>query len=112
MAKGLFSSFYSDRGSHYWVTPQAGGKVDKQIQTQFGRAMVHLGIEMIPAYSPEPRGRSERIFRTLQDRLIKELALAGITTMAVANAFLTTYWPQLTPPLRWIRPSQVAPLCR
>jgi hypothetical protein len=93
-AKGLFSSFYSDRGSHYWVTPKAGEGVDKRMPTQFGRAMAHLGIEMIPAYSPEARGRGERIFRTLQDRLIKELALAGITTMAAANAFLATYWPR------------------
>lgn len=93
-AKGLFSSFYSDRGSHYWVTPNAGGKVDKQMPTQFGRAMTHLGIGMIAAYSPEARGRSERLFRTLQDRLTKELALAGITEMAAANEFLRTYWPQ------------------
>lgn len=54
-ARGLFSSFYSDRGSHYWYTPEAGGKVDKHRLTQFGRAMKHLNIEMIPAYSPEAR---------------------------------------------------------
>jgi len=86
--KGLFSSFYSDRGSHYWHTPEAGGKVDKHNPTQFGRAMAQLGIQMIPAYSPEARGRSERMFRTLQDRLVKELALAGIDTMEAANDFL------------------------
>ena len=91
---GLFSSFYSDRGSHYWVTPDAGGKVDRSQLTQFGRAMKQLGIEMIAAYSPQARGRSERPFRTLQDRLVKELAEAGITDMASANAFLTTYWPK------------------
>lgn len=85
---GLFSSFYSDRGSHYWNTPQAGGKVDKINLTQFGRALKHLGIEMIPAYSPESRGRSERAFRTHQERLPKELALAGITDMAAANRYL------------------------
>lgn len=92
--QGLFSSFYSDRGSHYWFTPKAGGKVDRSQLTQFGRALKQLGIEMIAAYSPQARGRSERPFRTLQDRLVKELAEAGITDMAAANAFLTTYWPK------------------
>lgn len=87
-AKGLFSSFYSDRGSHYWHTPEAGGKVDKANPTQFGRAMQELGIGMIAAYSPEARGRSERMFGTLQGRLPNELALHKITDMAVANRFL------------------------
>ena len=87
-AKGLFSSFYSDRGSHYWHTPEAGGKVDKSNPTQFGRAMRQLGIDMIAAYSPEARGRSERAFATHQGRLPKELALAGITDMAAANRYL------------------------
>jgi len=81
-------SIYTDRGSHYWLTPEAGGKVDKTTPTQFGRAMRQLGIEMIPAYSPEARGRSERMFQTHQDRLVKELAAAGITTMAEANHYL------------------------
>ncbi len=91
--RGLFSSFYSDRGSHYWVTVKAGEKVDKRRLTQFGRAMNHLGIQMIAAYSPQARGRSERLFRTLQDRLPKELALAEITDMEQANAFLKrSYW--------------------
>ena len=85
---GLFSSFYSDRGSHYWYTPEAGGKVDKTRLTQFGRAMHQLGIEMIPAYSPEARGRSERAFRTHQERLVKELSLAGISDMGSANRYL------------------------
>jgi len=85
---GIFSSFYSDRGSHYWYTPEAGGKVDKDNLTQFGRAMQQLGIEMIAAYSPEARGRSERMFQTLQGRLPNELALAGITDMSDANRFL------------------------
>ena len=85
---GLFSSFYSDRGSHYWHTPVAGGKVDKANLTQFGRALNHLGIQMIAAYSPQARGRSERMFKTLQERLPKELALHGITDMATANRFL------------------------
>ncbi len=92
--KGLFSSFYSDRGSHYWLTPEAGGKVDKVNLTQFGRALKQLDIEMIAAYSPQARGRSERMFRTHQERLPRELALAGITDMAAANGYLVkTYLP-------------------
>ena len=86
--QGLFSAFYSDRGSHYWITPEAGGKVDKHNLTQFGRAMKQLGIDMIAAYSPEARGRSERAFATHQGRLPKELALAGITDMAAANRYV------------------------
>lgn len=86
--RGLFSSFYSDRGSHYWHTPAAGGKVDKKNLTHFGRAMKRLGIEMIAAYSPQARGRSERMFRTHQERLVRELALAGITEMEEANRYL------------------------
>ena len=85
---GLFASFYSDRGSHYWHTPEAGGKVDKHNLTQFGMALQRLGIEMIAAYSPEARGRSERMFRTHQERLPRELLLAGITDMAEANRYL------------------------
>jgi len=85
---GLFSSFYSDRGSHYWFTPEAGGKVDKGQPTQFGRAMQALGISMIAAYSPQARGRSERAFRTHQGRLPKELAARGISSMAEANRYL------------------------
>jgi len=87
-AKGLFCSLYADRGSHYWHTPEAGGKVDKDNPTQVGRALEQLGIELIPAYSPEARGRSERMFGTLQGRLPQELRLAGITSMAAANRFL------------------------
>jgi transposase len=94
-SKGLFSSFYSDRGSHYWHTPKEGGPVDKTRLTQFGRAMSQLGIDMIPSYSPQARGRSERLFGTLQGRLSQELALAGITEMAAANRFLKEYfWPR------------------
>ncbi len=85
---GIFSSFYSDRGSHYWHTPKAGGKVDKDNPTQFGRALKQLGIQMIAAYSPEARGRSERMFRTWQDRLPKELALEGITDMTQTNQYI------------------------
>jgi transposase len=87
--KGLFSSLYTDRGSHYWFTPKEGGKVSKTQLTQFGRAMKHLGIQMIAAYSPEARGRSERAFGTHQDRLVKELALHGITQRDAANRYLT-----------------------
>lgn len=88
-AKGLFSSFYTDRGSHYFFTPEAGGKVSKDVVTQVGRALAQLGIKQIAAYSPEARGRSERMFRTLQGRLPKDFALAGIADdIAVANRFL------------------------
>src|SRR3990170_2166252 len=104
-AKGLFSSLYTDRGSHYWRTPEAGGKVDKENPTQFGRAMKQLGIEMIPAYSPEARGRSERMFGTHQNRLTKELALYGIIDIEAANRYIAQdYLPAfneefLQPPL-------------
>jgi len=90
--KGLFCSFYSDRGSHYWHTPEAGGKVDKNNPTQFGRAMGQVGIEMIAAYSPEARGRSERMFGTLQGRLPQELAKANINTMDAANIYLQEHF--------------------
>lgn len=85
---GLFMELYTDRGSHYFHTPEAGGKVSKSQLTQVGRALRQLGIGHIPAYSPEARGRCERAFRTLQDRLPKELALANITTVEAANRFL------------------------
>ena len=86
--KGLFCSLYSDRGSHFFVTPKAGEKVDKHRLTQVGRAMKELGVQMIPAYSPQARGRSERNFGTWQGRLPQELRLAGITTAEGANDFL------------------------
>jgi transposase len=86
--QGMPCSLYVDRGSHYFFTPKAGEKVDKGRLTQVGRAMRQLGIEMIPAYSPEARGRSERMFGTLQKRLPQELRLQGITDMAQANRFL------------------------
>jgi hypothetical protein len=87
--KGLPSALYTDRGSHYWIPPEAGGKVEKKNLTPFGRAMRHLEIEMIPAYSPEARGRSERALRIHQERLPKELALAGITTKEAASRYLS-----------------------
>ena len=86
--KGLPASLYTDRGSHYFLTPKAGEAVDKERLTQVGRALERLGIEHIAAYSPEARGRSERMFGTLQDRLPKELKLAGITDIAAANRFI------------------------
>ena len=87
-SKGLFCALYSDRGSHFFVTPKAGEKVDKNRLTQVGRAMKELGVQMIPAYSPQARGRSERNFGTWQGRLPQELRLAGITTQEEANVFL------------------------
>ena len=86
--KGLPASLYSDRGSHYFFTPKAGEAVDKDRLTQVGRALKQLGIEHIPAYSPQARGRSERMFGTLQERLPKELWLAGIRSVAAANRFI------------------------
>jgi transposase len=92
---GLFCSFYTDRGSHYFLTPEAGGKVSRTALTQVGRALAQLGIEHIAAYSPQARGRSERAFGTLQDRLPKELALAGITTVQAANRWIAeVYIPE------------------
>jgi transposase len=92
---GLPCALYTDRASHYFHTPKAGAKVARDQLTQVGRALAQLGIEHIPAYSPEARGRSERAFGTLQDRLPKELALAGITTLAAANRFLReVYLPE------------------
>ena len=92
---GLFCALYTDRGSHYFYTPEAGGKVDKTKLTQVGRALQQLGIEHIAAYSPQARGRSERMFETLQNRLPQELRVAGITSMEEANRFLKeVYWPR------------------
>lgn len=91
---GLFCALYADRATHYWHTPVAGGKVDKNNPTQVKRALDQLGIELIPAYSPEARGRSERMFRTLQDRLPKEMRLAGIKSIEEADRWLReTYIP-------------------
>jgi transposase len=87
-ARGLPSSLYTDRGSHYFLTPKAGEAVDKEQLTQVGRALAHLGIEHIPAYSAQARGRSERMFGTLQGRLPQELALAGINDIEEANRYI------------------------
>ena len=86
--KGVFCALYSDRGSHFWLTPKVGGKVDPHRLTQVGRALRELGIQMIPAYSPQARGRSERNFGTWQGRLPQELRLAGIGSVEAANRFL------------------------
>jgi len=86
--RGVFCSLYSDRASHFFVTPKAGGKVDESQVTQFGRALKELGIKMIPAYSPQARGRMERSYRTWQGRLPQELRLRKITTVEEANRFL------------------------
>src|SRR5947209_8356049 len=90
--KGVFCALYSDRGSHFWLTPKVGGKVDCHRLTQVGRALRELDIQMIPAYSPQARGRSERNFGTWQGRLPQELRLQGITTLEAANAFLREHY--------------------
>src|SRR6266404_1777987 len=90
--KGLFCALYSDRGSHFWLTPKVGGKVDPQRLTQVGRALRELGIQMIPAYSPQARGRSERNFGTWQGRLPQELRLQGINNVEKANEFLRDHY--------------------
>ena len=106
-AHGLPSSFYTDRGSHYFFTPKAGEAVDKDRLTQVGRAIERLGIEHIPAYSPQARGRSERMFGTLQDRLPKELKLAGIKEVEAANRFIReVYLPAHN--ARFARPAAIA----
>src|SRR5215472_10774039 len=86
--QGIFCSLYSDRASHFFVTPKAGDKVDESQVTQFGRALRELGIRMIPAYSPQARGRMERSYRTWQGRLPQELRIRRITTVEAANRFL------------------------
>ena len=94
-AHGLFGSFYTDRGSHYFHTPEAGGKVDKKHLSQVGRALKQLGIRHIPSYTPQGRGRMERVFKTLQQRLPPLSRQAGILTMEAGNIWLrATYVPE------------------
>src|SRR6185436_3570376 len=94
-AHGLPMALYTDRAKWAFHTPAAKGPVDKTRLTQVGRALARLGVEHIPAYSPQARGRSERLNRTFQDRLVNELRVAGITTLAAANAYLTdTFLPR------------------
>src|SRR6201997_4266995 len=90
--KGVFCALYSDRGSHFWLTPKAGGKIDPHRLTQVGRALRELGVQMIPAYSPQARGRSERNFSTWQGRLPQELRLRGIGSLEAANRFLREHY--------------------
>jgi len=89
---GLFCELYTDRGSHYFYTPKAGEPVSRRVPTQVGRALAQLGIGHIAAYSPEARGRSGRAFRTLQDRLPKEMRLAKVTTIETANVWLSEHY--------------------
>jgi hypothetical protein len=91
-SKGVFCALYSDRGSHFWHTPKAGGKIDPHRLTQIGRALRELGVQMIPAYSPQARGRSERNFSTWQGRLPQELRLRGIRSLEAANGFLREHY--------------------
>jgi transposase len=90
--QGIFCALYSDRASHFFVTPRAGGKVDENQVTQLGRALKELGIKMIPAYSPQARGRMERSYRTWQGRLPQELRLRKMTTLVEANGFLRQHY--------------------
>ena len=90
--KGVFCALYSDRGSHFWLTPKVGGKVDYHRRTQVGRALHELGVQMIPAYSREARGRSERNFGTWQGRLPQEFRLHQIRTLEAANQFLGAHY--------------------
>jgi len=93
LKKGVFCTFYTDRGSHYAHTPEAGGKVDKKHLTQVGRALRQMNIRHVHAYTPQARGRSERMFQTLQGRLPKEFDLMGVTTLEEANRYLRdVYW--------------------
>ena len=94
---GLPMAAYTDRASWFFYTPKhrtADGpkpefsEVDRSFKTQIGRALDELGIEFIPAYSPQAKGRVERMNGTLQDRLIAELKLRGLTEMAEANRFI------------------------
>jgi len=91
-SQGVFCALYSDRGSHFWLTPKAGGKIDPHRLTQVGRALRELGVQMIPAYSPQARGRSERNFGTWQGRLPQELRLRRIGNLEAANRFLREHY--------------------
>ena len=98
---------YTDRGSIF--QPAGPKRIEDELhgtpaRTQFGRALAELGIEWIPAYSPQAKGRIERLFETLQDRLVKEMRLAGIDTIADANWFLQTHFLP-----RWEERFTVAP---
>ena len=96
--QGVFCSLYVDRGSHFVTTPVAGGSVDREQKTQIGRALEQLGIELIAAYSPQARGRCERLFGTWQGRLVAELRSRQITTLEAANRFLASRWLEYPQP--------------
>src|SRR5207249_5403878 len=86
--EGIPMALYTDRAHWAFHTPSARGPVDKTQRTQVGRALARLGIEHIPSYSPQARGRSERLNRTFQDRLVNELRVAGIRTREAANRYI------------------------
>ncbi len=105
-------ALYTDRAHWAFHTPKAKGPVDKTRVTQVGRALARLGIEHIPAYSPQARGRSERLNRTFQDRLVNELRVAGIATLETANQYLVAHFvPQTTPRLPGRPATRRVPLC-
>ncbi len=108
-AKGLFCSFYTDRGSHYFVTPKAGGKVDKERPTQVGRALSQLGIEHIPSYSPQARGRVERLFGSSRTVCRKSSDWPGSATSRrpTATSARSSCWPSTAPPATSGPPTQV-----
>ena len=92
---GIPQALYTDRASWAVYTPRTGQGPDRTQPTQVGRALARLGIEHILAFSPQARGRGERVHRTLQDRLVQELRLAGVRSSARANAFITgTFLPR------------------
>ncbi len=87
--KGIFCSLYTDRASHFFLTKKAGENVSKDTLTQIGRALQEVGAQHIPSYSPQARGRAERLNRTLQgSRIPQELRLRGIKTVKEANRYL------------------------
>lgn len=88
---GVFCTLYSDRASHFVYTPKGATRPDRTIRTQVGRALEQLGIELIPAGSPQARGRCERAYGTLQGRLPQEMRRAGIESRAQANTFLAEF---------------------
>ncbi len=109
---GRMVDVYTDRDSMFTVTPRAGESEQERIVadrlTQIGRGLRELGIGWIAAYSPQAKGRIERSFLTAQDRLVKQLRLAKISTMEAANAFLENeYWPEWN--ARFARPLQDFP---
>lgn len=91
---GLPQQLYTDRASWAAWTPRAGSRPRADKPTQVERALEGLGIEHLHAYSPQARGRSERVNRTLQDRLVNELRVAGAGTAAEANRYLEAFLPR------------------